>query len=714
MPAGRLRGIESFFRPKSIAVAGVSKDPDKLGSIIFANLLANRRKGLLKAKVYALNPAHDRIGDQPCYASVGDLPETPELLIVAVPESLSSDLMRAAARARVKAAVIVTSGYAEVGRGDVEKEIGKVAAKSGMRILGPNTIGLLDTRTGVDSLFVRPTKRLPDGREIVSLLSPLEGGVAVVTQSGHLGEMISAELAANGVGIGALVGTGNQLDVSVEDMMQYFADDTDIKVIVMYIEGVHDGQRFMEAARNASRRKPVVVFKVGKTDVGARVALTHTASLVGDYAVYRAAFRQSGVMEAESFQQLVDFGIALSILPRRPGNRLVVVTNAGGIGAVAADEARRLGLRVNPLDDRVKRRLRAEFEGEAFDSNASFSNPIDLTASATTDEFVRATKSVVAFPECDLVLLMPTHPAPGIEYDVAKRLVGVLAGAKKPVVACVMGKDDLATRIHSEFMSKGIPSFPTPERAVAALAAAAAYASLRGGARVVPATGRRAPLRLAPRSGPLETQEVSGLLRSYGIDEPRSVVVRSPRDFRRLAGIRYPVACKLLLEGLVHKSDVGGVLLNVPGTEGVQSAFARFEKAAGSRGGRLRGMLVQEMVGKSVELILGGTRDPTFGPVVVFGLGGIYTEVVRDYILEVAPVDSEEVKARLSGSGLGRILAGYRGGPRVNAGRLAEVISRFSRIMVENPRISQLEVNPLMARGDAILATDARVVLTRP
>ena len=282
LPSERLRGMESFFEPKSVAVAGVSTDPNKMGSIIFANLLANRRKGVLRASVYALNPAHDHIGDEPCYASIGSLPEVPELLIVAVPESLTLGLIRAAARAGAKAAVIVTSGYAEAGRGDVEMMLGRVAARSGMRILGPNTIGLLDTRTGVDSLFLRPTKRLPDGREIVALLSPLKGGVTIITQSGHLGETISAELAANGVGIRALVGTGNQLDVSVEDVMEYFADDQQTRVMAVYVEGIRDGRRFMQVARYASRRRPRVVFKVGKTAVGARAALTHTASLVGD------------------------------------------------------------------------------------------------------------------------------------------------------------------------------------------------------------------------------------------------------------------------------------------------------------------------------------------------------------------------------------------------------------------------------------------------
>ena len=701
--------MRSFFEPKSVAVAGVSTDPDKMGSIIFSNLVSNREMGLLKAKVYALNPSHDRIGGEPCYPSIESLPEVPELLIVAVPESLTPGLMRTAARAGVKAAVMVTSGYAEAGKGDVEKAIGKEAAKHGMRILGPNTIGLQDMKSGVDSLFLRPTKKRPDGSEVVALLSALKGGVAIITQSGHLGETISAELASNGIGIRALVGTGNQLDVSVEDVIQYFADDPDTRVMAVYLEGVRDGRRFMRAARYASRRKPVVVFKAGKTDVGARAALTHTASLVGNYETYRAAFRRAGLVEAESMQDLVDFSVALSMLPPASGDRLVVVTNAGGVGAIAADEAQKTHLRVDPLSEETKDRLRAGFGGSPFVANASFGNPIDLTASATTDEFVTATRSVIKAPECDLLVLMPTHQAPAIGYDVGQRLAGVVAGSTTPTVAVVIGEDPLAGEIHGEFMSKGIPSFPTPERAVRSLAAAAVYARLRGGAATVEV--RKKPHRFTLGSGPLEVSEVSRLLRSYGIDEPDSAVVRSPGDFAKLSRLEFPVACKLLSEGLLHKTDAGGVVLNVPDAGGARSVFLRFKKSAEKMGALFKGMHVQAMVGKSVEMILGGTRDPTFGPVVAYGLGGVYTEVLREYSLEIAPASREEVRASLSQGRLGRILGGYRGGPRGDLDLVAKTISKFSRMMVENPQIDQMEINPLMVSEDGVLAVDVRVIM---
>jgi acyl-CoA synthetase (NDP forming) len=702
--------MKSFFEPKSIAVAGVSTDPNKLGSIIFANMIENRKKGILKAPVYALNPARDRIGDQPCYPSIGALPEIPELLIVAVPESQTLGLIRAAARAGVKAAVMITGGYAEIGKGEVEREIGEVAAKRGMRILGPNTIGLVDTWSGVDSLFLRPTKTLPDGSQVVSMLKPLRGEVAIITQSGHLGEVVAEELASSGVGVRTIVGTGNQLDVSVEDAVEYFAGDRHTRVISVYLEGIRDGRHFMEVAARAVRRKPLVVFKVGKTSVGARAALTHTASLVGDYEVYRAALRQAGAIEAHSLQELVDFSVSLLMLPPVKGSRLAIVTNAGGVGAIAADEAANTGLRVEPPRDEAREKILSTFAGEAFLSNASLGNPVDLTASVSSDQFVKVVELLAARPEYDLLLVLPTHHAPGMQYDIAEKLGDVINRSRKAVACCVIGNSEFASMIHKELMSKGIPSFPTPERAVHALAAAPEYATAmkatwEGG------VAHRRPMRFGRRAGPLNQREVGSLLHSYGIEEPRSFIVKQATHIQKLEKFGFPVACKLLSPEVLHKTERGGVALDVRDVAEAKREFVRFQKLSAREHARFEGMLVQEMVKGGVELLLGGTRDPTFGPVVVLGLGGIYTELLHEYRLAVSPITAPEARRMLIGDTLAMVLDGYRGGPRVSATRLCEAVSAFSRIMIDNPSIEQMEVNPLVATRSRILAVDARIVL---
>ena len=352
----------------------------------------------------------------------------------------------------------------------------------------------------------------------------------------------------------------------------------------------------------------------------------------------------------------------------------------------------------------------SEFEGEGFASNASFSNPIDLTASATTDEFVRAVERVTALRECDLALVLPTHQAPGMDYDVAERLGEVISRVRKPVASCVIGNSELASRIQAKFMAMHIPSFPTPERAVRALAVVPTYASVRGGT-LWEVARRRRPHRFSRRSGPLPPREVSSLLRSCGLREPASEVVSSARDIEGLDASLFPAACKLISEGAVHKSDLGGVEIDVPDVVAAGRAFARFRKLAAGNGIRFGGMLVQSMVHNGAEVILGGPRDPVFGPVVGLGVGGRQTELIRDFALAVAPVTSREARRMMNEGSLRRILGGYRGGPRVSTDALAEVVCDFSRIMVENPQIEQMEVNPLMATKGGLLSVDARVIL---
>ena len=467
----------------------------------------------------------------------------------------------------------------------------------------------------------------------------------------------------------------------------------------------------MKAAAYAAKRKPLVVFKVGKTRVGARAALTHTASLVGDYDVHRAAFQQSGVVEATSLQELEDYCISFSMLTPTAGRRLAIVTNAGGVGAIAADEAERSGLRVESMGADDERRFRSEFKGAGYISNASLKNPIDLTASASTDEFVRATETVLDLPTCDLALVLPTHQTPAIGYDIARKLADVVFSAKKPVCMCVVGEADFAVEIQKEFMARGIPSFPTPERAVRALAVLPTYQSLAKNPGTPARIRPKKPLVSGRSSGSLPQPLVSRILRSYGIGEAKSVIVRSSRDLTKLKDLAFPVACKLLSPGLLHKTNVGGVVLDIERVNQVESTLTRLKKLAGTKKLAFDGMLVQEMVRDGIEMILGGNRDPTFGPVLILGLGGIYTELIRDYSLAIAPLTPDEVKQMIIRSNLHKALDGYRGGPRVNLEKLTHVVSRFSRIMLDNPRIEQMEVNPLIATKDKILSVDARIIL---
>ncbi|MGA1974707.1 MAG: acetate--CoA ligase family protein [Conexivisphaerales archaeon] len=708
-----MKGVESFFSPRSIAVAGVSVDPSKVASVIFSNLVRNAKSGLLKASVYAINPRYRKIGEQPCYKDVDSLPEVPELFVVAVPLALTVDLVRQACNRGSKAIIIITGGFGEAGHEDLEAEIRSITSSKGVRVLGPNTIGLLDTSSGVDTLFLPTTKKLPSGREVVSLRPPAKGGVVIVTQSGHLGEIIAEELGANQIGVRALVGVGNQLDVSIGDVVEHFADDPETKLMALYLEGLKDGRRFLREVSRAAKNKPVVVFKLGKSQAGAKAALTHTASMVGDYQVYRAAFRKVGLLEAETLEDLVDYCTALSLAPAASGERILIITNAGGSGAIAADKSNRMGLQVEPLSERAANGIKSRFADSSFIRIVSLSNPVDLTATATTEEFVAISEYLVRSPEYDLMVVIPTHQPPTIEYSIVEGIVRVAKKAKKPVVTCVMGTSELAHMLHSEFLSNGVPSFPSPERAVGALWALVQRKKLRAG--ISPPEELRSDdivPWLKERKGFLVQPDASRLLDEYRIDSGRSMMATSKEDLAKaVRTIGFPLACKLLSRDLIHKTEKNAVRLNVKSRAELVSAFEELRALAAQAKLQFDGVLVQEMLENGVEMILGSLRDPTFGPTVMLGIGGVYTEVLKDFAMGVAPVDESEASDMIASLRMGTLLRGFRNVRKADEATLAAVVARFSKMLVENPSLKEAEINPLIAVGGRMVAVDSRIVV---
>jgi acyl-CoA synthetase (NDP forming) len=706
-------GLSSFFSPKSVAIVGASDDPKKVASIIYSKLQLSATRGSLAAEVYPVNPHYSAIAGKRCYPDLPSLPEPPELLIIAVPVASTLDLVKDAIREGVKAIVIVAGGFGEAGRADLEDEIASIARTGGLRILGPNTIGLLDTVTGMDTLFLPVTRVLPDGSEVESLLPPLKGGVVIVTQSGHLGEVVAEELCSSNVGVRAIVGVGNQLDVSVEDVLEHFADDEQTKVIAVYLEGVKQGRRFMLKATEASLKKPVVVYKMGKTEAGARAALTHTASMVGNYQVYEAAFRQSGLLEVDSLEGLVDDCVAFSMLPETEGNRVAILTNAGGTGAIAADESARLGLDIKPPSRQLVDRLGREFAKASFSGIMGINNPLDVTATATTDEFEKAFSILVSSKEYDMILAFPTHQPATMDFEVVRRMCSIAKRTRKPIVVGSMGRSELAELFHTGFLTQGVPSYSTPERCVRVLHALAEHHRLKGSAYPPrPEAKQRSLPWLESRRGFLSPSLNERLLDKYGIPFAKSAVLKSEGDAQAVGKtLRLPVALKLISARVVHKSDVGGVILDVRDEPSVLSAFSELKARSKALGARFSGVFAQEMIHNGVELILGAVRDEVFGPTVVFGLGGSYTEILKDYSLAIGAVSSDRALELIDGIRMSPVLDGYRGGLTVNKKRLAKVISSFSLILEENPKIGQIEINPLMATANRVIAVDVRTLI---
>ncbi len=698
------RNIEAFFTPRGIAVVGVSTDPNKPSSAIFKRLLLNKEEGLLKVPIYPVNPKYEEVDGHKVYPSVSAIDGDVNLVIISIPAELTPQVIEDSGRKGVKAAVVVSGGFAESGRKDLEEKLVSVARKYGIRIMGPNTIGLLDPYTGVDTLFLPRRKKLSTGEELESLPKPERGNLAIITQSGALGEITMDSLLKSGVGTRALVGVGNQADLGVEEFMEYFADDEKTKAIMLYLEGVKDGRKFTRSAYKTLQKKPVIVLKAGKTGAGARAALTHTASMVGNIEVYRGVFKQLGMVEAKDIEEFIDFGKAFSYLDPPKGKRLLVISNAGGAAVLASDAAPPYGLQLPKFGEDEVEKLEELKKRRVILPMVVLSNPLDLTGSATNETIIETYRALATSDQFDMHLIIPTHQPPTLDEKVVDGVAEVARNVGKSVVGCELGESEWSKLIRRRLDEMGIPSYPTPERAVRALYSLTLY---RRKEYAEPELAEKDRLEWLPE-GEMRMDTASRVMKEYGIHMPESAFAHTPEEANKLAeGMGFPVVLKARVTGISHKTDIGGVILGLENGQEVERAFREVSGRVSMKGFEFEGVYVQKMV-PGVEAILGSIRDEQFGPIVSVGVGGIYTELFHDISVRVAPVSKEEALEMLEELRLKKLLDGFRGMEPVDKDALAGLIERFSRILPENPSITQIEINPLMCTGREFYAVDVR------
>jgi len=703
---GRSAGLEELFEPRSIAVVGASNRPDSVGASLFRNLLQAGYRGV----VYPVNPKWSSVSGVRCYPSVEALPEVPDLGVLVVPAAGVAPVVEKLGTMGTRGVVVVSAGFREVGGEGVgrEEELVRTARRHRMSVVGPNCFGVINT----DPAF-HLNATFSDNL-------PARGNIAFVSQSGALCAGILRYGLSERIGFSRFVSVGNRAGVDENDLLGALGRDRATKVVLLYIESLADGRRFLEAARDVTEHKPVLVIKSGRSAAGERAARSHTGSLAhaAQDRLYDALFEQSGVLRADSIGDLFRTAKIFSTGLRLKGPRLAILTNSGGPGIVAADACARHGLELPAPPPRVEAALR-----QTLSSSASVANPVDMTADARAAQYRRSLRLLLGASDIDgaLVIATPTGTLGGMALAEAIRVAR--GSSPKPVAACLFGLHDLTQEV-AFLEGQGIPTFTFPEEAIEGLASLARYHAwwTRPRTRVrrfaVDRAAAARTIAAARRAGNSVLPEYAArsLLEAYGIAFPAVRRVRTlDQGIEAAEEIGYPVAIKVASPDISHKTDVGGVAIGVAGRAEFRAAWAGMARSIAQKAPRARieGFEVERMVGGGKEVLVGAQRDPGFGPIVVFGLGGIYVEVLQDVTFRLAPLrplSAEHMVRSVRGFPL---LTGIRGEPPSDLGALYEAIERISQLVVEQPSVVELDVNPLIVRGagHGVVAVDARVVL---
>jgi acetyl coenzyme A synthetase (ADP forming)-like protein len=693
--------LHTFFHPRGVAVLGASADPTKLSHGVLRNLVTHDYRG----PVYPVNPKGGAMLGLRVYTSIAEAPDPVDLAVIVLSADRTVEALEACGQRGIRAAVLIASGFGELGAGGREREaqLREIARQYDIRFIGPNCVGVVDTYAPIDTTFIRTM--------------PVQGVIGFVSHSGAVCGGTMDWAGAVGVGFSRIISLGNQVDVDVADALDSLAADPHTRVVAAYVEGLPDGQRFVESARRLTPHKPLVVLKAGRTPSGTRAVASHTGALAGADQVFLAACRKTGAIPVEDLEELVDAAIALAYRQPLSGPNMAILTNAGGPAAVGADALDRQGLRLADLSEETQTRLR-----EICPPGTMTGNPVDMLGGPQTEHYAAAMKVLLAAPEVDGVMVVFVPQAIMPPHDVAVAVARAAEQAAKPVVCCISGGGGIraAARV---LHSHDVPHYLTPARAALGFGVLWRYGHVR--ARPTPApepamdvdqVRATALIEEALSAGQrvLDSQAGAEVVAAYGLSTPPSGLAASAEEAATLAErVGYPVALKRVAPGVIHKTDVGGVALGLADADAVRTAFTQMV-GAGERG------FVQCMAPQGgdhsgrIEVIVGAQRDAQFGPLVMFGLGGTYVEVLRDVAFRLAPLSASEAREMVSETAAGRLLAGVRGQPSGDVDAMVEALLRVSQLMVDLSQVAEVDLNPLIvgAVGAGAWAVDVRIVLT--
>jgi acetate---CoA ligase (ADP-forming) len=715
-----MNGLDCIFSPKSVAVVGASTTPGKVGHDIFCNIL----KGDYAGTLYPINPSARSVACIKAYARIADVDDDVDLAIVILPPRAALDSVREAVEKGVKGIVIVSAGFREVGAEglDMENRIVAICREAGVRLVGPNCLGVINPLPAV-RLNASFSARMPN-----------PGKISFISQSGALCTAVLDFAADRDFGFSKFISVGNKADVDEMDLLAYLHEDLDTEVIMIYLEELRRGPEFIQTVKEITsgrRRTPVLVIKSGRTSAGARAAASHTGALAGSEAVYDSIFEQSGIIRANSINELFDFASAFAykthtalgkVSRKLPGgNRVAIVTNAGGPGIVATDVTVTSGLELARFSEKTIDTL-----AKSLPATANLHNPVDVIGDASQDRYENALAAVVKDEGVDGALVILTPQSMTNALGTAKAIVEVALGSRKPILCCFMGIVDVSEGVRF-LQEHGYPVFRFPEDAAKAFGALYRYARWVSQEPLEPfeldhdREKARTIVRNCLDAGKFHLGELGGLelLQCYGFSVLPTELGRTPEEAAAAAErIGFPVVMKVVSEQILHKSDAGGVVVGLHDVEAVKQAFDRIVEDAHRYDPKalVEGVLVQKMAHRGEEVILGMNRYPVFGPLLMFGMGGIFVEVFQDVRFSLAPVGRDEAVGMIRGIKGVKLLRGFRGRPKADVRSVERLVVSLSSMAMDNPEIMEMDINPLLVHeeGKGATVADCRIILKMP
>jgi len=697
--------FESFFNPKSVAIVGASHHKGKVGYEILANMLAAGYEG----EIFPVNPQADAIEGLKCYPDLISIGRVPELVVIIVPARVVPAVMRQCAKIKVKSVIVITAGFKEVGKEgrELEEQVVQIAKGSGIRLIGPNCLGVIAPANKLNASF---------GGQL-----PAEGTVGYLSQSGALLAAVLDMANARCIGFSRLASVGNKADIDELDVLKAFGEDPQTKVIAGYLESISDGNAFVSQAEAISNEKPILLMKPGGTKAGAKAAASHTGSLAGDDTAYECVFKRAGIIRCDSLKSQVDYIQAFANQPLPAGTRVAVISNAGGAGIMASDAIERQGLDFAKLSCDTIAKLASNLPAAA-----SLQNPLDVLCDALADRYEFALSVALDDPDVDIALVLLTPQAMTDPTAIARGVVKI--ARRKPgklILACFLGasKMEEGTRILREGK---VPCYDSPETAVDTIKVVTEYVRWRSRPKRIvelyPVNRRKAETTIGKhmRHGACQIGEVASkeILEAYGFTVPKASVATTADQAANIAErLGFPVVLKIWSPEIVHKTDVGGVKLSLETREEVMDAFdlMMYRIPRKLPHVQILGVLVQEMVKTGKEVILGMKREPQFGPLMMFGMGGTMVEVLKDVSFYLAPLTAEEALQMLVNTKTYQMLTGVRGQKAVDTGTIAEALQRLSQLATEFPQIKEVDINPYVVgpAGTTAIAVDARMTLEK-